>query len=117
MTSTMRWATSVIAVLVTVSGCAGGDGGGGEEGITGGGRPSVEQLADAIRGGESGLGVEGAKADCVARVLADSDLSDDALRRYTGENDAEELDDADDAAFADFIDEAEDTCDISRGGG
>ena len=50
-------------------------------------------------------------------MLFDSDMSDDALRRYTGENDAETLDDADDAAFAAFIDDAEDTCGISRGGG
>lgn len=108
-----RWIVAAAALLV-LTGCAGGDGGGSTDL---GGRPSAEKLADAIRGGESGLGVGDEAADCVAGVLFDSDMSDDALRRYTGENDAETLDDADDAAFAAFIDDAEDTCGISRGGG
>lgn len=107
-----RWIVVAVSA-VALAGCAGGDGGGAGSAA----RPSAEKLADAIRGGSSGLGVGDEAADCVAGVLFDSDMSDDALRRYTGENDAETLDDADDAAFAAFIDEAEDTCGISRGGG
>ena len=80
-------------------------------------RPSVDNLTEAIKGGSSGLGVGPDKARCVAEVLVKSKLSDDALRRYTGENDAEELSDADDVAFDDFLSTAEKACDISRGGG
>lgn len=95
------------AALMMVAACSGG----------GSSRPSVDELTKAIKGGSSGLGVGPDKAKCVAEVLVKSKLSDDALRRYTGENDSETLDDADDVAFDDVITTTETKCDISRGGG
>jgi hypothetical protein len=78
-------------------------------------RPTSDDLADAIRSGDSGIGVSEDKADCVAQVLVDSDLSDDALRRYTGDNDAEELGEADDKAFNEVLSSIQQRCKVSQG--
>lgn len=96
----------VAALVLLLSACSGG---GSSD------RPTSDELADAIRSGNSGLGVSEDKAECVAKVLVDSDLSDDALRRYTGDNDAEELDDADDTAFGAALVDIKERCKVSQG--
>ncbi len=97
----------VAALVLLLSACSGGD--------SSSGRPSSDDIADAIRSGSSGLGVSEDKADCVAKVLVDSDLSDEALRRYTGDNDAEDLNDADDKAFEGVLSSIQDRCKVSQG--
>ncbi|WP_188110475.1 hypothetical protein [Aeromicrobium ginsengisoli] len=51
----------------------------------------------------------------MTRLGPDSDLSDEALRRYTGDNDAEKLDDADDKAFDEVLSSIQDRCQVSQG--
>jgi len=96
----------VAALVLLLSACGGG---------ASSDRPSSGELADAIRSGTSGLGVSEDRADCVANVLVDSDLSDEALRRYTGDNDAEALNDADDKAFEEVLSSIRDRCKVSQG--
>ncbi|WP_028644164.1 hypothetical protein [Nocardioides sp. URHA0020] len=63
-------AASAALVLTVATGC-GGDGGG---------RPSVDEIADGIQGGALGSDVSDKVATCVAKAFHDSDLSDDALQ-------------------------------------
>jgi hypothetical protein len=105
----LKLAAGVAAIVVLLSACSGGG--------ASAGRPTTEELADAIKAGGSGLGFSEDKADCAAKVMVDSDLSDDALRRYTGDSDAKNLDDADDKAFAAALTSIEDECQVSRGAG
>lgn len=79
-------AVATLLAAGALTGCGGND----DSGDAGsGGRPSRSEVADAIESGTSVLGKEAtvtgftdAQRDCVAKVLVDSDLSDDALRAF-----------------------------------
>ena len=90
----------VTTAIVLLTGCAGGDGGGGAGGKDGGsgGRPSADAIASAIEDGVSGLGAAPTQADCAARQVVDSDMSDEAIGRYVGEGEPGYVD-PDDYAF------------------
>jgi len=78
-------------------------------------RPSASDLTAAIRSGESGIGVSADQAPCVATLMVDSDLSDEALRRYVALED-QEFDDADRAAFQAFMSRLKE-CGVTLPGG
>jgi len=61
---------SAALVLTFATGC-GGDGGG---------RPSVDEIAEGLQGGTLGEDVTDEVATCVAKAFHESDLSDEALR-------------------------------------
>lgn len=100
----LKPSVGVAALVLVLSACSGGSSD----------RPTSDELADAIRSGNSGIGVSEDKAECVAKVLVDSDLSDGALRRYTGDNDAEELGDADDKAFNAVLTSIQEECQVTQ---
>lgn len=101
---------AVVAALVVLAGCGGGSDQPGAD------RPSADELADAIRGGSSGLGVAADDADCVAQVVVDSHMSDQALQRYLGGPD-DDFDEADSQAFDEVLGQLESECGVSPGGG
>lgn len=85
MTRTLA-ASALAAGIVWLGGCAGGDGGGAAGGdVLGGDRPDADSIAAAIQNGQSGLGVAPTQADCAARLVVDSGMSDEAIGRYVGE--------------------------------
>ena len=89
----------VTTAIVLLAGCAGGDGGGGGGKDAGlGGRPSADAIASAIEDGVSGLGVAPTQADCAAKLVVSSDMSDEAIGRYVGEGNPGYVD-PDDYAF------------------
>ena len=63
-------AAAAAFVLTFATGC-GGDGGG---------RPSVEEIADGIQSGTLGTDVSDEVATCVAKAFHDSDVSDETLQ-------------------------------------
>ena len=86
----------VTTAIVLLTGCAGG-GGGGKDAVLGG-RPSADAIASAIEDGVSGLGVAPTQADCAAKLVVSSDMSDEAIARYVGEGNPGYVD-PDDYAF------------------
>jgi hypothetical protein len=76
----MKKLVALMTLLAVLTGC-GGDGGGG-----GGDRPSADDIAKALKdtGNPNGAAIASQASDdaidCVAKVLHDSDLSDEALK-------------------------------------
>ena len=106
--------------IVLLTGCAGGDGGSADLG----GRPSADAIASAIEDGVSGLGASPTQADCAAKLVVESDMSDAAIGRYVGEGEPGYVD-PDDYAFTqsdrDAFDELSralaSECDVQQGAG
>jgi|EndMetStandDraft_8_1072994.scaffolds.fasta_scaffold343940_2 hypothetical protein len=76
--------------MFTLSGCSG----------EGEGRPSVDDLSDALSRNDSlfGPSMPGGAVECVAKLFHDSDLSDNALRAILDEDaDYDETDEDSDA--------------------
>jgi hypothetical protein len=76
---------------IALSACGGG----------GGGRPSTDEIADALKSNDEFSSIVGAgdnsdeTVDCVAKAFHDSDLSDDALNALVDGDDDFDGDDAD----------------------
>lgn len=85
-------AAAAAFVLTFATGC-GGDGGG---------RPSVDEIADGIQGGVLGTDVSDDVATCVAKAFRDSDLSDEALQAIA-DNDTDYKGSKDDAEAAQSV--------------
>ncbi len=96
-----------VALVVTiglVAGC-GGDGGG---------RPSADDLSQAIQDEAGTDQVTSEQADCVAGVFVDSDISDEGLQKIVDNADVDEI--ADVPGISDDDVEASDALDDELGG-
>ena len=76
----------------------------------GGGRPSTEDIAKALKDGDTDIsataeGLDDDTADCVAKAFHDSDLSDDALQALVDGDDDYEGDEDDAKAAEGMSDE------------
>lgn len=107
MTNTLRrvGAAAVPAVLLlALSACGGG-----------GGRPSVSDIENWMKDASNGQ-ISGSQAECAAKVIHDSDISDDALKKIVKtkkESDFEDLDKSiskDDEKAAEDIDSKIEKC-------
>ena len=90
-----RFGIALATCAVLLAGCGGGDGGG---------RPSVDEISEALQGGSSvtedmGIDVDAETADCMAEAFHDSDVSDEALRAMVDGDEGYEGDEDDAAAF------------------
>lgn len=88
-----------VALMFLLSAC-GGDGGGGS-------RPSADEIAKSLTSDNSVFGTDqlgdlaGEGIDCVAKALADSDLSNEALRAIVDQDKDFKGDDEDTEALKD----------------
>lgn len=73
----------------------------------GGGRPSQDDIAESI---SDDTEISGATADCLARILLDSVLSDDALQALVDGDEDAELSPEDEAALAQVYSEGLTVC-------
>ena len=90
-------ASAVLAVVL--SACGGG-----------GGRPSSDEIADALKSDDNALGSLTAGAgdeviDCVAEALHDSDLSDEALQAIVDNDEDASAEDGDEDALVEVQDD------------
>lgn len=78
----------------------------------GGGRPSVDELSDALQSDDNvlGTGLEKDQADCVAKAFHESDVSDDTLRALVDNDEDYEGDESDRDAFNDISTESVAEC-------
>lgn len=78
----------------------------------GDGRPSVDELSDALQSDDNvlGTGLEKDQADCVAEAFHDSDVSDDTLRALVDGDEDYEGDESDRDAFNDISTESVAEC-------
>lgn len=113
-------AVVLTTAIVSLGACAGGDGGGAALG----GRPSADEIAQSITDGMSGLGVAPSQADCAAKVVVDSELSDDAVAGYLPPDDPAyrespdgRLSDSDRIAFQQVVAELEARCGLQQAAG
>jgi hypothetical protein len=74
----------------------------------GGGRPSVDEISEALRSDDSvfGTSLEPEAADCLAEAFHESDISDDALQALVDRDEDYEASDDDEAAILDASDAA-----------
>jgi hypothetical protein len=100
----MKKLLASLAVLGVLTACGGGDGGG---------RPSEDEIADALKdtGNPAGEAFAGAGAseeaiDCIAKVLHDSDLSDEALEAIVEGDEDYKADEDDTKVSEDIAEEA-----------
>lgn len=119
MTAKGRLAMATTAIVL-LTGCAGGDGGGADVD----GRPSADDIAASIEGGTSGLGVAPSQADCAAKVVVDSDMSDGAIAGYLPPDHPRyrelpdgRLSDSDRMAFDEVVAALETECGLQLGAG
>ena len=76
----------------------------------GGGRPSVDEISEALQDGNNELsegmpGIDEETADCLAELFHDSDISDEGLQALIDGD--EDYEDADDEAAVEEIDQDE----------
>ena len=84
---------SAVLVLGFTSACGGGDGGG---------RPSVDEIADGVQDSMGDLGGEemtDGAVDCIAKAFHDSDLSDEALQAIADGDEDYDASDEDEEAI------------------
>jgi hypothetical protein len=103
----MMAASAVLALAL--SACGGG-----------GGRPSTDEIADALRGEDNPFGALASDndeaIDCIAEALHDSDLSDEALQAIVDNDEDAEAEDGDEEALTDLQGEITD-CAVQGAGG